>query len=209
MNQSNSIKELATALSIVQGKLTFAKKDNANPFFKSKYADLASVWESCRELLSENGLAVIQFPSGYQTNCVDEKNKEHLMSLTTILTHSSGEWISQDMTVPVTKADAQGAGSALTYMRRYALAAVVGVYQDDDDGNAASKPVKPAEKPKLVAISIPMHPAQLGQIEKLIAETETDASKILTYYKKTTLDQLNTEEADQVINSLQKKLIKE
>jgi hypothetical protein len=209
MQQSNSIKELATALSKVQGQLTFAKKDNANPFFKSKYADLASVWDSCRTLLSDNGLAVIQFPSGYATNVVDDKTKEHLMSLTTILTHSSGEWISQDMTVPVTKADAQGAGSALTYMRRYALAAVVGVYQDDDDGNAASKPVKFAEKPTLVAISIPMHPAQLGQIEKLIAETETDASKILTYYKKTTLDQLNTEEADQVISSLQKKLIKE
>lgn len=209
MNQSNSIKELATALSKVQGQLTFAKKDNANPFFKSKYADLASVWDSCRTLLSDNGLAVIQFPSGYATNVVDEKTKEHLMSLTTILTHSSGEWISQDMTVPVTKADSQGAGSALTYMRRYALAAVVGVYQDDDDGNAASKPVKTFEKPVLTVVSEPLHSAQLGQITKLVEKTETDTKKILTYYKKTTLDQLNTEEADQVISSLQKKLIKE
>ena len=64
------------------------------------------------------------------------------MSLTTILAHESGEWMGQEMTVPVTKADAQGAGSAITYMRRYALAAVLGIVQADDDGNAASNPVQ-------------------------------------------------------------------
>lgn len=208
MLKSESIKELSAALSKVQGQLTFAKKDNANPFFKSKYADLASVWDSCRSLLSDNGLAIIQFPSGYATNVLDDKNKEHLMSLTTILTHSSGEWISQDMTVPVTKADAQGAGSALTYMRRYALAAVVGVYQDDDDGNAASKQVK-SEPVKQRIDNTPLHPAQLGQITKLMELFGTDASKILAYYKKESLEQLNITEADQVISSLQKKLNKE
>ena len=143
MIQSESIANLAKALSIVQGKLTYATKDSANPFFKSKYADLESVWDSCRSLLSENGLAVMQFPGLYS-----ELDKS--MSLTTVLSHQSGEWISQEMSVPVTKADAQGAGSALTYMRRYALAAVVGVVQADDDGNAASNPQsKPAVvKPK-------------------------------------------------------------
>ena len=138
MNHSESIAKLATALSIVQGKLTHAKKDSANPFFKSKYADLESVWDACRSLLSENGLAVMQFPGEYY---------DGTMHLTTILTHKSGEWIGQDMSVPVTKPDAQGAGSALTYMRRYALAAVVGVVQADDDGNAASAP-KPVVKAK-------------------------------------------------------------
>ena len=140
IHQSENIAKLATALSIVQGKLTHAKKDSANPFFKSKYADLESVWDACRELLANNGLAVAQFPGTY---C----ELDHSMSLTTLLTHSSGEWISQEMSVPVTKPDAQGAGSCLTYMRRYALAAVVGVVQADDDGNAASKPVvKPVVK---------------------------------------------------------------
>jgi len=138
MNQSDSITNLAIALSIVQGKLTHAIKDSNNPFFKSKYADLESVWDSCRSLLSENGLAVMQFPGEYY---------DGTMHLTTILTHKSGEWIGQDMSVPVTKPDAQGAGSALTYMRRYALAAVVGVVQADDDGNAASAP-KPVVKAK-------------------------------------------------------------
>ena len=137
MNQSESIANLAKALSTVQGKLTYAKKDSKNPFFKSNYADLESVWDACRDLLSNNGLAVTQFPGEYF---------DGTMSLTTIITHSSGEWISQIMSVPVTKPDAQGAGSALTYMRRYALAAVVGVVQADDDGNAASQP-KSAVKP--------------------------------------------------------------
>jgi hypothetical protein len=134
MNQSDSIANLAKALSIVQGKLTYAKKDSKNPFFKSNYADLESVWDACRDLLSNNNLAVAQFPGLYS-----ELDKS--MSLTTILTHASGEWISQEMSVPVTKSDAQGAGSALSYMRRYSLAAVVGVVsanQEDDDGNAAS-----------------------------------------------------------------------
>jgi len=140
MQQSESIANLAKSLSAVQGKLTYAKKDSKNPFFKSNYADLESVWDACRDLLSSNGLAVSQFPGLYS-----ELDKS--MSLTTILTHTSGEWISQEMSVPMSKPDAQGAGSCLTYMRRYALAAVVGVVQADDDGNAASSP-KPVVKAK-------------------------------------------------------------
>ena len=80
MNQSDSITNLAIALSIVQGKLTHAIKDSNNPFFKSKYADLESVWDSCRSLLSENGLAVMQFPGEYY---------DGTMHLTTILNHNS------------------------------------------------------------------------------------------------------------------------
>ena len=141
MPQSESIKELATALSKVQGELTYAKKDSANPFFKSRYADLESVWDACRSLLAANGLSVIQMPGNYF---------EGRMWLVTKLCHTSGEWIEQEMSVPVQKPDAQGAGSALTYMRRYALAAFVGVVQADDDGNAAvvAKPtLKPVAKP--------------------------------------------------------------
>ncbi len=138
MPQSDSIKELATALSKVQGELTYAKKDSANPFFKSRYADLESVWDACRSLMAANGLSVIQMPGNYF---------EGRMWLVTRLCHNSGEWIEQEMSVPVQKADAQGAGSALTYMRRYALAAFVGVVQADDDGNAASQTIKTTLKP--------------------------------------------------------------
>jgi hypothetical protein len=132
MNQSESIANLTLALSIVQGKLTHAKKDSANPFFKSKYADLESVWDSCRSLLADNGLAIMQFPGQYI---------DGTMSLTTIISHKSGEWMGQQMSVPVTKPDSQGCGSCLSYMRRYSLAAVVGVVQSDDDGNAASNKI--------------------------------------------------------------------
>ena len=129
--------------------MTHAIKDSANPFFKSKYADLESVWDVCRSLLSENGLAVMQFPGDINFVQLEKENGDiniaTKMSLTTIISHKSGEFISQEMSVPVTKPDAQGAGSALTYMRRYALAAVVGVVQADDDGNAASSP-KPVVK---------------------------------------------------------------
>jgi hypothetical protein len=144
MNQSESIANLAKALSIVQGKLTYATKDSANPFFKSKYADLESVWDSCRSLLSDNGLSVIQMPGNFF---------EGRMWLITRLCHASGEWIEQEMSIPVAKQDAHGCLAAVTYMRRGALAAFLGIVQSDDDGNTASNKVvetikQPVVKPK-------------------------------------------------------------
>jgi len=106
-----------------------AIKDTANPYFKSKYADLASVWEACREPLSKNNIAVIQ--------PLHQSEKEEIL-LETVLMHSSGQWVSSMIQIPVTKADAQGYGSALTYARRYGLSAMVGVAPEDDDGNAAA-----------------------------------------------------------------------
>jgi hypothetical protein len=147
MPQSDSIKELATALSKVQGELTYAKKDSANPFFKSRYADLESVWDACRDLLAKNGLSVIQMPGNYF---------EGRMWLVTRLCHNSGEWIEQEMSIPVNKPDAHGCASAITYMRRLSVASFVGVVpSDDDDGNAAvGVQTKPAVKPVVKSIDI-------------------------------------------------------
>ena len=146
MPQSDSIKELATALSKVQGELTYAKKDSANPFFKSRYADLESVWDACRSLLAKNGLSVIQMPGNYF---------EGRMWLVTKLCHTSGEWIEQEMSFPVTKADAHGCMATITYMRRGSLAAFLGVVQADDDGNTAvGVQTKPAVKPVVKSIDI-------------------------------------------------------
>ena len=133
MSQSENIASLAKALSIVQGKLTYAVKDSANPFFKSKYADLESVWDACRSLLAENGLCVIQMPGNYF---------EGRMWLITRLCHSSGEWIEQEMSIPVAKQDAHGCLAAVTYMRRGSLAAFLGIVQADDDGNTASNKIE-------------------------------------------------------------------
>ena len=192
MNSSATVKELATALAIVQGQLTFAKKDSKNPFFKSNYADLESVWDACRELLSANGLAIMQFPGDY----VDGN-----MTLTTVMTHSSGEWVAQNMSLPVSKPDAQGAGSAITYMRRYALAAIVGVVQADDDGNSAS------EKATIVAEKTPSITAQqIASINALIEQTASDEAKLLAYFKKPSVSLLDRNQGIQAIAMLEKKL---
>lgn len=127
MNQSDSIAALAAALSKAQGQITGALKDSANPFFKSRYADLASCWDACRAQLAANGLAVIQTTEVTEAGTV----------LVTTLAHSSGEWIRGRLPVLTKDAGPQGQGSGLTYARRYALAAVVGLAQIDDDGEAA------------------------------------------------------------------------
>lgn len=127
--QSPTIGALAGALAKAQGAIQGAAKGAENPFYKSKYADLASVWDACRAALSENELAVIQTNSGDTENVV----------VITTLAHSSGEWIKGTLPMSPTKSDPQGVGSCITYARRYALAAMVGVAPEDDDGNAASQ----------------------------------------------------------------------
>jgi hypothetical protein len=125
--QSETIGALAAALAKAQSQITGAVKDAANPFFKSKYADLVSVWQACRKPLTDNGLAVTQ---------TSRYTPDGLMLVTTLL-HSSGEWIAGEMPVLTKDASPQAQGSGLTYARRYALAAIVGVYQTDDDAEAA------------------------------------------------------------------------
>ncbi len=130
MNKSEAINELAAALSKAQGLMEGAKKDSDNPFFKSKYADLASVVDAIRGPFAENGLAYVQVPIPTEGDWVQVE---------TILLHASGQWLSSIVDVPVSKGDAQGYGSALTYARRYGLSAICGVAPEDDDGNAAAK----------------------------------------------------------------------
>jgi ERF superfamily len=130
MQKSESIKELAGALSKAQGEFAGAVKDTANPFFKSKYADLESCVSAIKAPLVKHGLSFVQV----------SHNQENSASVETIIMHSSGEWLSAGLVaVPVTKSDAQGYGSAMTYARRYSLSAAFGIAPEDDDGNAAAK----------------------------------------------------------------------
>jgi ERF superfamily len=126
------IDQLAAALAKAQAAIRSAAKSAINPHYRSKYADLASVWDACRAALTENGLSVVQMP-GYDpaTGCV---------SVTTILLHCSGQYIASTARAPIAKADPQGVGSGTTYLRRYSLGAFVGVAPEDDDGEAASRP---------------------------------------------------------------------
>lgn len=127
MKHSEQLGDLATALAKAQGEMEHASKDKLNPHFKSKYADLGSVWDAVRVPLSKHGLSVLQLPT------VDAG----VVSICTILMHSSGQYIEATYALPAMKNDAQGFGSAITYMKRYALTGV-GVAPEEDDGNAAS-----------------------------------------------------------------------
>tara|TARA_R110000850_G_scaffold215336_1_gene341067 strand:- start:192 stop:716 length:525 start_codon:yes stop_codon:yes gene_type:complete len=136
MDKSAEINELATALSKAQGEMGGASKDAANPFFKSKYADLGSVVHALKQPFADNGLSYSQFP-------ISEGDK---VGVETILMHKSGQWLSNCVLFKPTKQDVQGAGSVITYARRYSLQALAGIPSEDDDGSAASKPVNQAAK---------------------------------------------------------------
>ena len=135
MNKSESIKELASALNKAQAEMSGAKKKATNPFFKSKYSDMNAVVDAVRIPFCDNGLSYSQFPI-FNDKCV---------GVETILMHSSGEWMSSILMLPMTKQDPQAAGSAITYARRYSLQAIAGIPSEDDDGNTASAkaPAKP------------------------------------------------------------------
>lgn len=133
---SPEISELATALSKAQRMIEGASRDKTNPHYKSKYADLASIWHACRDALTTNGIGVVQLTR------YAEKDE---VIVVTRLVHSSGQWMRGELNLPVSRGDAQGYGSALTYARRYALAAAVGVSPEDDDGQAAAA-AKPSTK---------------------------------------------------------------
>lgn len=139
MNKSESIKELATALAKAQSELQAAKFDAVNPFLKNSYASLGSIIETARPVLSKNGLSVSQLPIGLDGR----------IGLSTILMHSSGEWIESSLMLPVAdekgKSTAQVAGSIISYLRRYAFASVLGIYAEDDADGSKPIPSKPVE----------------------------------------------------------------
>lgn len=125
----------AAALVMAQGEIEGAKKDSRNPGFNSKYADLSSCWDACRDALQKNGIAVLQWPSTVPGDYVG--------MVTQLVYGPTGEVLSGEFQLPLGgKKDAQAAGSAITYARRYALCSVIGICPEDDDGNAASAPRK-------------------------------------------------------------------
>lgn len=133
MLKSNTIDKLAAAMNLFQAEVETVKKDGTNPFFKSHYATLENVIETVRPYLLKHGLSFSQFPDGD--------------GLTTILMHSSGEFLEANGTMKPKDDTPQALGSAMTYARRYALCAILGLATEDDDGNAGS--VKASVSPKI------------------------------------------------------------
>ena len=163
MEKSESIKELAAALSKAQGDFGGAKKDSINPHLKSKYADLASVVDAIKSSLAKHGLSFVQI----------SHDALGIASIETVILHSSGEFLSAGtVSVPAQKNDAQGYGSAMTYARRYSLSAAFGIAPEEDDGEAAKKTVKSERLPacaeeKFTSLCADKINAETGEIEKM------------------------------------------
>lgn len=187
MNKSESIKELSAALAKAQGLIENASKNAANPHFKSKYADLAEVLNTVRPVFSSYGLSIVQSPA-FEAGTV---------SVETLLMHQSGEWISGVAACNVTKNDAQGVGSAITYLRRYSLAAMAGIAQEDDDANAAV-----GKKPEPVAV---ISQDQFDTLGELIIETKTEAPKFCAAYGVKSLAELPASKYEHALKLLNKK----
>jgi len=204
--KSESISELAKALSGFQGKMTAVKKDATNPFYKSKYATLDTIWETIRKPLSDNGLSVAQ------TMGIIPDSKS---VLETTLYHTSGEWISGTQLVNPVKDDPQSLGSAISYARRYSLSAILGIVADeDDDANVATKPAaKTQEKPVLPNVKTTQKdeaciPApQTKKIYALVKEKGLTAAQMRDYIKKTfnkaSSKELTTSEENRLIDDIE------
>lgn len=189
MTQSDSLKELATALCKAQAEMPSADKDGVNPHFRSKFATLANVMQTALPTLTKHGLSVTQFVS----------NLDGQSAMTTILMHTSGEYISATMPLLLTKNDPQGQGSAISYARRYGLMSAIGMVADeDDDGNAASHAPRQATAPE---------PATFVQKKKI---KELLGAKITAFEqaKGIKVDDLTKSQASQLIDTLEAKQAK-
>jgi hypothetical protein len=175
MNLEHSTPELFTALAKMQGEVENATKGSVNPHFKSRYADLAEVLNTVRPVLAANGLSVVQSPSFDGT----------VAHVTTTIAHSGGGYIYGTMSCVPAKQDGQGIGAATTYLRRYSLAAVCGIAQEDDDGNTAAHN-KPAVYPLITS-------AEVARIKENIEALAIDEAAFLKHYGVKSIGQLTTD----------------
>jgi hypothetical protein len=198
MNQSEAIDKFAAAMAKVQSEIGGAVKGSVNPAFKSKYADLSAVWEAWQAIGPQNGFAVMQLPGIYDS---DAKT----MGMDQIITHASGQWISGHMTIPLTKVDAQGYGSACTYARRYALSAAVGICPEDDDGNGAiARNGSRAGNDTGEVVD----DAQLAHLQQLASAGGADLAKFCAYFKVPSLKDIRAADYPRAVEALSAKLKK-
>lgn len=197
MQKSESIKNIAKALAQFQADVKNPANTEMNPFFSSKYAPLNDILNLVRPLLSKHGLSVLQSPSG------DGQN----ITVTTLITHESGEWIESDpLTLKADKATAQGAGSAITYARRYALSAMLGISsEDDDDGNGASQRTggKSNPQPRKEEMATGNQRKAIYAKANNLQFTNEDMKEIMqTWYRKDSSKKLTKAEASDLLGKL-------
>lgn len=191
MTQSDNLDKIAPALVAAQGEMGNAAKNAKNPHFKSQYADLAEIVNTVRPVLTRHGLSVVQSPSF----------ADGVVTLRTMILHSSGQWIATTCAAVPVKTDPQGVGSAITYLRRYSLAAACGIAQEDDDGEAASGRTRSGPKPEpspepaateaqLNAIAERMHHPEITEEERGKVQTWLDRGGITEAQAKATYERL-------------------
>lgn len=183
MTKSDSIAKITPAIGKVQAQIAPAKKEGVNTYFNNaKYATLSSVWDACREPLKANEITVIQLPG-----------KDDLgYYLETILLHVSTEFISGKMYFHCPKDDPQGIGSAITYARRYSLAAALGICPEDDDGEASMIRVdKARESSARVVASRPSKPQEEASTVEFKGDWRTVKVHFGAKLKDKTLKELN------------------
>ena len=193
MDKSESIKEIAAALLAFQSEVDKVKKDGTNPFFKSKYATLENVIDTAGSALTANGLSYSQFPDGD--------------GLYTIVMHTSGEWIGAHASLELKGHTPQDQGSAITYMRRYALSAALGLATEDDDGNAATQAVKAKPVPtKQVANTRDVLKKRIKELVDDISLVELETGEgYKLYVKENTGYDLVPENFESIVDSLEAK----
>ena len=195
MKMSESINEIATALSAAQAEIQNPSKSAENPFFKSRYADLAEVLSVVRPAFTKQHLSIVQMPYTSENGQI---------GVTTMISHGSGQWMQGEVALPlqVNKNVNQDAGSAITYLRRYALAAACGVAQEDTDGNLGkSKGENTGEVVNLKTITN----KQSDEIEALIEETGTDRVGFLNYAEADSIKKIPASKYSDVHSLLLKK----
>lgn len=179
--KSESITHLAVALAKFNTNVQRIEKDATNPHFKNRYSTLDAILDEVRPLLAEQGLSIIQMPSGDGDQ----------LKLTTMLIHISGEWIESDsITMRPTKNDPQGVGSATTYARRYGLCAFLGLSTGDvdDDGNHASQPQRATQTPQNVPQSAPHNPQPTQPATPANTISDKQLSFLLVEMKKSKIE---------------------
>lgn len=193
MNLENANPALFAAIAAAQAEVENATKGSVNDHFKNRYADLAEVLNTVRPVFAKNGLGIIQ-----STACDGST-----VAVTTVLTHRDGGFISSVASCVPKTIDAQGVGSATTYLRRYSLAAICGVAQEDDDGNSASHQQKPAVRQ--VASPSKVSAEDLEQLRERMGTLSVDEAGFLKHLGIKSLADLDQERLRKAHASLDKK----
>lgn len=184
--------ELSASLAKAQGAMKVAVFDRQNPHFKNRYASLAATIEAIRKPLADNGLSI--------TQTTEMRNSAFV--LVTTLRHSSGQWVESEYPLPIS-AKPQELGSALTYARRYSVAAIASIAADDDDdaegarvqGQTSSTPIAAA----------PITEEQVESLQTMIVEVNANIQSFCKYLGVKRLEDIKASEFDRAVAALEKK----